>query len=105
MNVRVHRAVTDLTGATGMALVRAIVNGERDPRRLAKLRDPRCHQSEEEIAEQLRGHWREDHLFSLGQGLKIYDALQERMEAYEGRFWRSSGKWSARIAGEKSRQR
>jgi len=84
MNVRVHRAVADLTGATGMALVRAIVNGERDPRRLAKLRDPRCHQSEEEIAEQLTGHWREDHLFSLGQALKMYDAIQERIEAYEG---------------------
>jgi transposase len=84
MNVRVHRAVADLTGATGMGLVRAIVNGERDPRQLAKLRDPRCQQSEEEMAEQLTGHWREDHLFSLGQGLKMYDAIQERMGAYEG---------------------
>ncbi len=83
MNVRVHRAVADLTGATGMALVRAIVNGERDAGQLAKLRDPRCHKSEEEIAEQLTGHWREDHLFSLGQALKMYDAIQERMEEYE----------------------
>jgi len=83
MNVRVHRAVSDLTGATGMALLRAIVKGERDPRQLAKLRDPRCRQSEEEIAEQLTGHWREDHLFSLGQSLKMYEAIQERIEAYE----------------------
>ena len=83
MNVRVHRAVADLTGATGMALVRAIVKGERDPRQLAKLRDPRCHKSEEEIAEQLTGHWREDHLFSLGQALKMYEAIQERIEDYE----------------------
>ena len=83
MNVRVHRAVADLTGATGMALVRAIVKGERDPRQLAKLRDPRCHKSEEEIAEQLTGHWREDHLFSLGQALKMYEAIQERIQDYE----------------------
>jgi len=83
MNVRVHRAVADLTGATGMALVRAIVRGERDPRQLAKLRDPRCHKSEEEIAEQLTGHWREDHLFSLGQALKMYEAIQERIQDYE----------------------
>src|SRR6516225_8060810 len=83
MNVRVHRAVSDLTGATGMALVRAIVKGERDPRQLAKLRDPRCHKSEEEIAEQLTGHWREDHLFSLGQALKMYEAIQERIQDYE----------------------
>jgi len=83
MNVRVHRAVAELTGATGMALVRAIVQGERDPRELAKLRDPRCHQSEAEIAEQLTGHWREDHLFSLGQSLKMYEAIQERMQDYD----------------------
>ena len=83
MNVRVHRAVADLTGATGMALVRAIVKGERDAYLLAKLRDPRCHKSEEEIAQELTGHWREDHLFSLGQALKMYEAIQERIQDYE----------------------
>ena len=83
MNVRVHRAVADLTGATGMALVRAIVRGEWEVRPLAKLRDPRCHKSEEEIAEQLTGPWREDHLFSLGQALKMYEAIQERIQDYE----------------------
>jgi len=70
MNVRVHRAVSDLDGVTGLAMVRAIVAGERDARKLAQLRDRRCHQSEAEIAEQLSGHWREDHLFSLRQSLK-----------------------------------
>jgi hypothetical protein len=75
--------VADLTGATGMALVRAIVKGQRDARELAKLRDPRCRKSEEEIAEQLTGHWREDHLFSLGQALKMYEAIQERIQDYE----------------------
>jgi transposase len=82
MNVRVHRAVSDIDGATGMAIVRAIVGGERDARKLAKLRDPRCRKSEEEIAEQLSGHWREDHLFSLRQGLKMYDSIQERIADY-----------------------
>ena len=67
-----------------MALVRrAIVRGEREVRQLAKLRDPRCHKSEEEIAEQLTGPWREDHLFSLGQALKMYEAIQERIQDYE----------------------
>jgi transposase len=83
MNVRVHRAVSDIDGVTGMAILRAIVNGERDAGKLAKLRDRRCHKSEEEIAEQLSGHWREDHLFSLGQGLKMYDVIQERIGDYE----------------------
>jgi transposase len=83
MNVRVHRAVADIDGVTGMAILRAIVDGERDPRKLAKLRDWRCRKSEEEIAEQLSGHWREDHLFSLRQGLKMYDNIQERITEYE----------------------
>jgi transposase len=83
MNVRVHRAVSDIDGVTGMAIVRAIVGGERDARKLATLRDPRCHKSEEEISEQLNGHWREDHLFSLRQGLKMYDSIQERITDYE----------------------
>jgi len=71
MNVRVHRAVSDLDGVTGLAIVRAIVAGERDARKLAPLRDRRCPKSEAEIAEQLSGHWREDHLFSLRQSLKM----------------------------------
>ena len=83
MNVRVHRAVSDLDGVTGLAIVRAIVAGERDARKLAQLRDRRCQKSEAEIAEQLSGHWREDHLFSLRQSLKMYEATQERISAYE----------------------
>ncbi|HTE85720.1 MAG TPA: IS110 family transposase [Dehalococcoidia bacterium] len=83
MNVRIHRAVADLDGATGMAILRAIVAGERDPRQLATLRDPRCRKSEAEIADQLSGHWREDHLFSLKQAVKMYDAITETIQAYE----------------------
>lgn len=83
MNVRLHRAVSELDGVTGMKILKAIVAGERDGRKLAQLRDPRCRQSEAEIAEQLSGHWREDHLFSLGQALKMYDATQERIAEYE----------------------
>jgi transposase len=83
MNVRVHRAVSDIDGTTGMAILRAIVAGERDPGTLAKFRDPHCKKSEQEIAEQLTGHWREDHVFSLGQALKMFDAIQERIADYE----------------------
>jgi transposase len=83
MNVRVHRAVSDLEGATGMAILRAIVKGERDPVQLAKWRDPGCRKSAEEIAEQLSGHWREDHLFSLNQSLQMHDAIAERIQAYQ----------------------
>src|SRR5260370_2287962 len=72
MNVRVHRAVADLQGATGMAIVEAIVAGERDPRKLAKLRDHRCHKSEQAIAEQLSGHWREEHFVRLREGFIMF---------------------------------
>lgn len=83
MNVRLHRAVCDIAGVTGMAILRAIVAGERDAGKLAQLRDRRCRHSEQQIAEQLSGHWREDHLFSLGQSLEMYDAIQQRIAAYE----------------------
>jgi transposase len=88
MNVRVHRAVSELNGVTGMAIVRAIAAGERDAQKrdaqkLAQLRDRRCRQSEQEIADQLSGHWREDHLFSLRQSLQMYDAIAEGITAYE----------------------
>jgi transposase len=83
MNIRVHRAVSDIDGVTGLAIMRAVVSGERDAGKLAKLRDPRCRKSEEEIAKQLSGHWRADHLFSLQQALKMYDAIQERIADYE----------------------
>ena len=91
MNVRVHRAVSDIDGVTGMAILRAIVGGEREARKLAQLRDPRCNKTEQEIAEQLSGHWREDHLFSLQQALKMYDAVQERIVAYEKESLRKLG--------------
>jgi transposase len=91
MNVRVHRAVSDINGTTGMAMVRAIVEGERDARKRAQLRDPHCRKTEAEMAEQLNGHWREDHLFSLGQALKMYDAIQERIAAYEQEILRKLG--------------
>jgi len=93
MNVRVHRAVSDLEGATGMAIIRAIVGGERNPERLAELRDPGCRKSPAEIAEQLSGHWREDHLFSLEQHLKMHDAIAERIQAYDRQILQQLNRW------------
>ena len=86
MNVQIHRAVTDLTGRTGMAVVRAIVAGERDPIRLAALRPGRCQKSGTEFAEYLTGNRRGEHLFSLASALHLYDAIQERIASYEARL-------------------
>ena len=86
MNVQVHRAVTDLSGKTGMAIVRAIVDGERDPQRLAALRDHRCGKSQTQIAEYLTGSWRDEHLFNLASALRLFDMLKAEINTYEGRL-------------------
>jgi transposase len=83
MNVCVHQAVSDITGVTGMAIIRAIVDGERDPHALACLRDRRCRKSEAQIAEHLTGNWRPEHLFNLRQALKMYDQLCTVIEDYD----------------------
>ena len=86
MNVQVHRAVTDLTGVTGMAIVRAIVAGERDPAQLALHRDRRCRKSAEEIAQYLTGNWREEHLFNLASALRLFEALEGEIATYDTRL-------------------
>lgn len=86
MNVQVHRAVTDLSGKTGMAIVRAIVAGERDATRLAAHRDARCRKSVHEIARCLTGTWREEHLFNLASALRLHDAVDEQIASYEQRL-------------------
>ncbi len=83
MNVHIHHAVTEMTGKTGMAIIRAIVAGEREPMELVKHRDRRCKKSKEQIAEHLVGNWRPDHLFNLEKALRFYDALQEWIKDYE----------------------
>lgn len=86
MNVQLHRAVSDLTGTTGMAIVRAIVAGERNPVTLAVHRDCRCHKSVDEIARYLTGNWREEHLFNLACALKLYDAVEQMIASYDARI-------------------
>lgn len=88
MNVQVHRAVTDLTGKTGLAMVRAIVEGERDPYRLATFRDKRCKKSEAQIAEHLTGNWRDEHLFNLKMALRLYEEVQQILTAYDQEIMR-----------------
>jgi transposase len=83
MNVCVHHAVSDITGATGMAIIRAIVGGERDPKTLAQMRDRRCKKSEDQIAEELTGNWRAEHLFNLRQALKMYDQFCQTVGEYD----------------------
>src|SRR6266404_1840216 len=84
MNVQLANVISDVSGVTGMAIIRAILAGERDPRELAKLRDGRIAASEEEIASSLQGHWREDVLFELRQVVEAYDFYYRQMAACDG---------------------
>lgn len=81
MNLQLDNVVSDLTGKTGMAILRHIVSGERDPWKLAKLRDRRLRASEEEVARSLYGNWRNEHLFTLAQALEHYDFLGDQITA------------------------
>jgi transposase len=80
MNLHLHNAISDITGVTGMAIIRAILSGERDPHNLAKMRDSRCKQPEEVIRKSLQGNYRAEHVFALKQALESYDFYQKKVE-------------------------
>ncbi|MBB4266741.1 transposase [Roseospira visakhapatnamensis] len=86
MNLQLHHVVTDITGATGMRIIRAIVAGERDPAVLASYRDRRCRASEETIGAALVGNHREEHVFALAQALDLYDVYQDKVAACDARI-------------------
>lgn len=80
MNLQLHHVVQDITRATGMKIIRAIVGGERDPHVLAKFRDIRCKSSEETICSALVGNYQPEHVFALTQSLALYDFYQLRVD-------------------------
>lgn len=80
MNVQIHRVLSDITGVSGLAIVDAILAGERDGRRLAGLRDGRVQASEEAIVRALEGDYRPEHLFTLKQSLASYRHHQKMIE-------------------------
>ena len=79
MNLQLHHVVSDVTGTTGMRIIRAIVGGERDPDTLASYRDRRCHASVETIRQALVGTDREEHIFALTQAVELYDIYQAKV--------------------------
>ena len=79
MNVKLQHVIRDITGKTGMDIIEAIVKGERNPRRLARLRDRRIKADEATIAKSLRGHWREEHIFELAQAVELYRTYKAKI--------------------------
>jgi transposase len=79
MNLKLTEVVNDITGKTGMTILRAILQGERDSQLLATHRDKRCKHDQATIAKALEGHWRAEHLFSLQQAVDQYDFIQQQL--------------------------
>jgi transposase len=79
MNIQLANVLSDISGVTGQAIIKAILAGERDAHKLAELRDPRVRASEEQIARYLEGNWQEDLLFVLKQEQDGYEFCQQQM--------------------------
>lgn len=79
MNLQLQHVVSNVTGVTGLNIIRAIVNGERDPQVLATLRDVRCKASSETVRQALVGNYQPEHVFALSQALALYDFYQARI--------------------------
>jgi transposase len=79
MNLQLHHVVSDITGATGMKILRAILDGERDPAVLARFRDQRCKASVETIRDSLTGNYRPEHVFALRQAIELYDLYHQKI--------------------------
>lgn len=79
MNLLLHNVVADITGLTGMKILKAIIAGERNPKVLASHRDPRCRNSAATIAKSLLGNYRQEHLFALKQAVELYETYQAKM--------------------------
>ncbi len=86
MNLQLPHVLSDITGATGMAILRAIVAGERDPVKLAQVRNPRCQSSEETIAKALTGEWKAEQLFVLQQSLELHDFYNQQIASCDARI-------------------
>ena len=102
MNVKLAEVVGDITGLTGMSIIDAILAGERNPNKLAKLRHERCHHTEEQIALALEGTWRPEHLFELRQARELYQFHHKQIAECDQQVQAELAKLSNR-AGEKIR--
>jgi len=84
MHLKLTEVVSDITGKTGMTIIRAMLAGERAPQLLATYRDKRCTHDQGTIAKALTGHWRAEHLFALQQAVDQYDFLAQQLRACDG---------------------
>jgi transposase len=97
MNVQLANVLSDISGVSGQAIIAAILQGERDPYRLADLRDERVQASREEVARSLEGNWRDDLLFELQQAVDSYEFAQFQMQQCDRKLQRYLASLPTRI--------
>lgn len=85
MNLQFHHVVSDITGITGMKIIRAIIAGERCPATLAQYRDVRCKESSQTIESSLEGNYQEEHLFSLRKAVELFDYYTQKINECDRR--------------------
>jgi transposase len=86
MNLQLHHVVSDITGATGMKIIRSIIVGERNPAVLAQYRDIRCKETTQTIEKALKGNYQEEHLFSLKQAVELFDYYTQKINECDSRI-------------------
>jgi transposase len=99
MNVQLHHVLSDITGASGMAILRAIIAGERDPVKLAQLKHRQVQSSTETIAQALQGDYRSEHLFALKTALELYDFYQLKLMACDAEIGQQLAKFESKTPG------
>ena len=102
MNVQLHRVISDITGMTGLAILRAIVSGERDLAKLAALKNARIKATHEEISAALNGDYRSELVFILAQELQLYDIFQTQISACDVQIEQCLNQFSDQVDVEQS---
>lgn len=97
MNLKIDNAFSDILGKSGQAIIKAILNGERDPEKLALLADRRCKKSKDEIMHSLEATWDEDHLFVMKQSQELYEYYKERIAETEAEIERLVLQYTAQV--------
>ncbi len=97
MNLQIHHVINDITGLTGLAIIDAILAGERDPATLAGLRHYRIQADEETVRKSIVGNWRNEHLFALRQSREMYGVYQRQFEQCDAEIVRLLGDIEPRV--------
>ncbi len=86
MNLKLHLVIADITGVSGLRIIHAILDGQRDAKELAAMREPNCKNSEQTIAKALMGNYRDEHLFALRQAVELFEEYKKKLNACDDKI-------------------